>query len=264
MKTTIYYTKNKEEVDKRYRKFKSLVNMSAKEMKAWKKEPCSKAASIKRLEVINRVTRLLEKPKVIWNRKDFIDSAKVISYLSRATAIKDSVKPASKLCRRGKNYYALKNWAFDRDKIRRNPRSSRPTWIDKNYSEVKNHLDWLIDKDVILKIYSGSNQGFTTYKSIYGILKKKFIYSFQFNPLNQLKYEKLIDKEKIEKIKKFSKTANLDHINEEHMMMELEQEFQNNEPTFEFRFALTDVSNIENDNEIYIATYKEFIVRELI
>ncbi len=113
-----YYTKNKEEIDKRYQKFKSLVNMTAKEMKAWKKEPCSKAASIKRLEVINRVTRLLDKPKILWNRKDFVDSAKVISYLSRATVIKDSVKPATKSCRRGKNYYALKNWAFDRDKIK--------------------------------------------------------------------------------------------------------------------------------------------------
>ena len=114
-----YYLYNKEEVDKRYRKFKSLVNVSAEEMKRWKKEPCSKVASIKIKEVINRVTRLLEKSKDSWTLRDYIDSGKVISYLSRATKIKDSIKPASKNCPKGKNYYALKNWAYDRLKQRK-------------------------------------------------------------------------------------------------------------------------------------------------
>lgn len=90
--------------------------MSAKEMKKWKQQPCSKAASIKRLEVINRVTRLIEKNKKLWTYKDYKDAGKVISYLSRAKEIKDSPKPATKLCRKSKNYYALKNWAYDRDK----------------------------------------------------------------------------------------------------------------------------------------------------
>lgn len=117
-KSSKFYENNKLEVDKRYRKFKSLVNMSAKEMREWKKEPCSKAASIKRLEVINRVTRLLEKDKKLWLYKDYKDSGKVISYLSRAKEIKDSIKPATKLCRKSKNYYALKNWAYDRNKSR--------------------------------------------------------------------------------------------------------------------------------------------------
>lgn len=111
-----YYQTNKLLIDKRYRKFKSLVNMSAKEMKEWKKQICSKAASIKRLEVINRVTRLLEKNKLSWTYRDYKDAGKVISYLSRAIEIKDSIKPASRICRKSKNYYALKNWAYDRDK----------------------------------------------------------------------------------------------------------------------------------------------------
>ena len=91
--------------------------MSAKEMKEWKKQFCSKAASIKRLEVINRVTKLLEKNKISWTYRDYTDAGKVISYLSRAKEIKDSIKPANKFCRRSKNYYALKNWAFDKDKL---------------------------------------------------------------------------------------------------------------------------------------------------
>jgi len=116
---TNFYIENKELVNKRYRFFKSLVNMSYEEMKLWAKQPCSRAASIKVKEVISRVTRLLRKPKEIWTRKDYIDSGKVTSYLSRAIKIKDSIKPASKTCPKGKNYYALKNWAFDRAKKRK-------------------------------------------------------------------------------------------------------------------------------------------------
>lgn len=113
---TKFYSENKEEVDKRYRFFKSLVNMSYEEMKLWAKDPCSRAASIKVREVISRVTRLLKKPKETWTLRDYIDSGKVTAYLSRAKKIKDSVKPANKICSKGKNYYALKNWAFDRSK----------------------------------------------------------------------------------------------------------------------------------------------------
>lgn len=117
---TKFYFENKEDVDKRYRLFKSLVNMSYEEMKKWAKDTCSRAASIKVKEVLSRVTRLLRKPKETWTLRDYIDSAKVTSYLSRARKIKDSIKPANKNCLKGKNYYALKNWAFDRTKKRKN------------------------------------------------------------------------------------------------------------------------------------------------
>lgn len=116
---TKFYIENKEEVNKRYRFFKSLVNMSYEEMKKWAKDPCSKAASIKVKEVVSRVTRLLKKPKETWTIRDYIDSGKVTAYLSRAIKIKDSIKPASKTCPKGKNYYALKNWAYDRSKQRK-------------------------------------------------------------------------------------------------------------------------------------------------
>ena len=89
-------------------------------MKIWAKDPCSKAASIKVKEVVSRVTRLLKKPKETWTLRDYIDSGKVTAYLSRAIKIKDSIKPANKTCLKGKNYYALKNWAYDRSKRKRN------------------------------------------------------------------------------------------------------------------------------------------------
>lgn len=95
--------------------------MTYAEMVAWKKNKCSRAASIKIDEVINRVTRLLKKSKITWTQKDFNDSKKVVSYISRATKIQDSTTPAKRKwgCMKGKNFYALRNWAYDREKEKR-------------------------------------------------------------------------------------------------------------------------------------------------
>lgn len=129
-----FYKNNKILVDKTYRIFKSKVNMSYKEMVAWKKNKCSRAASIKIDEVINRVTRLLKKPKTTWTATDLRDSKKVISYISRAVKIKDSTTPAKRKwgCMKGKNFYALRNWAYDRDKEKRkrNPIDDIDYYID--------------------------------------------------------------------------------------------------------------------------------------
>lgn len=116
-----FYKKYKTLVDQRHQIFKSKVNMSYKEMVDWKKNKCSRAASIKIDEVINRVTRLLKKPKQTWTFKDYNDSFKVISYISRATKIFDSSTPAKRAwgCMKGKNFYALRNWAYDREKERK-------------------------------------------------------------------------------------------------------------------------------------------------
>ena len=123
-----FYKNNKVLVDKQYRLFKSKVNMTYKEMVDWKKNKCSRAASIKIDEVIDRVTRLLRKPKTTWTLKDFTNSKKVVSYISRATKIQDSLTPAKRKwgCMKGKNFYALRNWAYDREKekrkLRKNPK----------------------------------------------------------------------------------------------------------------------------------------------
>ncbi len=123
-KISSFYRDNKQLVDKQYRLFKSKVNMTYKEMVDWKKNKCSRAASIKIDEVIDRVTRLLRKPKTTWTLKDFTDSKKVVSYISRATKISDSSTPAKRKwgCMKGKNFYALRNWAYDREKEKRKPR----------------------------------------------------------------------------------------------------------------------------------------------
>lgn len=253
-----FYIKNKEQVDVRYKKFKSLVNMSAKEMKAWKSNKCSKAASIKRLEVVNRVTRLLEKSKTFWTLKDYTDSAKVISYLSRAVAIKDSVKPATKLCRRGKNYYALKNWAFDRNKIknlvRKNPNLRPPLYIDNiesfdNYFKQKSiskdllGLTNSLDFDYNHKFNVNSRKyEYDINNILYGFLEKaekSIYYHFNFNPLNQWKYEK---------------DAKLPVTHDDNLaFMEEDSLFENDEPTFKFLFINNDnIRAIDIANDIMI------------
>lgn len=49
----------------------------------------------------------------------------ILSYISRASKIKDSTKPANKKwgCLKGKNFYALRNWAYDREKEKKKKKS---------------------------------------------------------------------------------------------------------------------------------------------
>jgi hypothetical protein len=115
---TTFYFKNKKLVDDRYAKVQKLMNMSPKEAEEWKKEPCGKKASIKRLEVINRAIRIRSKNKEEWDIKDYRDAGKIISYISRALYIEGG-KPVNKECSESKNYYALKNWLRDLKKSKK-------------------------------------------------------------------------------------------------------------------------------------------------
>lgn len=176
---TRFYKLNKNLVDRRYKIFKSKVNMSYAEMVAWKKEPCAYSASIKVKEVINRVTRLLKKPKTTWTQKDYIDSGKVISYISRASKIKDSSKPANKKlgCLKGKNFYALKNWAYDRKKERKNPYDADLLSKIKIIKELK-HLDFANDDLIIYHVTLNSQTiGYAEY-----IVGKNFVFYVYVEP----------------------------------------------------------------------------------
>lgn len=115
---TRFYKYNKKLVDERYKKVQRLMNMSVEEAEEWKKQPCSKAASIKRLEVINRAIRIRRKDKENWTSTDYRDAGKIISYISRALGIEGG-RSVSKECPETKNYYALKNWLRDIKKKRR-------------------------------------------------------------------------------------------------------------------------------------------------
>lgn len=133
---TRFYKYNKKLVDERYKKVQRLMNMSVEEAKEWKKQPCSKAASIKRLEVINRAIRIRRKDKENWTSTDYRDAGKIISYISRAIWIEGNT-PANKECPETKNYYALKNWLRDIKKKRRSKMAAKKKATKKKTAKRK-------------------------------------------------------------------------------------------------------------------------------
>lgn len=98
------------EIDKVYKKYKDVTNMSYIELFTWSKNPTSKEASLSR-EPIIRNLRLLKKPKKEWTAKDVRDANKTISYLARAKKIKRAKGTPKNVLTR--NEKALRNWAFD-------------------------------------------------------------------------------------------------------------------------------------------------------
>jgi hypothetical protein len=132
---TSFYKNNKEKVDARYKKVQAMMNMSADEMRDLKTDPCSKKASIKRLEVINRCIRILETPKEHWTQRHWFEAGKIISYISRASQIQAS-KPVSRDCPLTKNDYALINWAYDPRKEKGKNKMAKKTAKKKTAKKV--------------------------------------------------------------------------------------------------------------------------------
>lgn len=103
-----------EEIDETYTEYKSSVNMSYSELKRWSETECSKKASIGRT-AINRNLTLLSKKKADWTSANATEARKAIAYIARAIK-QPQGKNVSKDCPYSKNYIALKNWAYDRNK----------------------------------------------------------------------------------------------------------------------------------------------------
>ena len=108
------YNFSQEEIDETYTEYKSSVNMSYSELKRWSKTECSKKASIGRT-AINRNLTLLSKKKADWTSANATEARKAIAYIARAIK-QPQGKNVSKDCPYSKNYIALKNWAYDRNK----------------------------------------------------------------------------------------------------------------------------------------------------
>lgn len=110
-------TKNafsQEEIDETYTEYKASVNMSYSELKRWSESKCSNKASIGRT-AINRNLTLLSKKKADWTSANATEARKAIAYIARAKK-QPQGKNVSEECPYSKNYIALKNWAFDRNK----------------------------------------------------------------------------------------------------------------------------------------------------
>jgi len=108
------YNFSQEEIDETYTEYKSSVNMSYSELKRWSETECSKKASIGRT-AINRNLTLLSKKKADWTSANATEARKAIAYIARAIK-QPQGKDVSKDCPYSKNYIALKNWAYDRNK----------------------------------------------------------------------------------------------------------------------------------------------------
>ena len=108
------YNFSQEEIDETYTEYKSSVNMSYSELKRWSETECSKKASIGRT-AINRNLTLLSKKKADWTSANATEARKAIAYIARAIK-QPQGKNVSKDCPYSKNYIALKNWAYDRNK----------------------------------------------------------------------------------------------------------------------------------------------------
>ena len=108
------YNFSQEEIDETYTEYKSSVNMSYSELKRWSETECSKKASIGRT-AINRNLTLLSKKKADWTSANATEARKAIAYIARAIK-QPQGKNVSEECPYSKNYIALKNWAYDRNK----------------------------------------------------------------------------------------------------------------------------------------------------
>ncbi len=105
---------SQEEIDETYTEYKASVNMSYSELKRWSESECSKKASIGRT-AINRNLTLLSKKKADWTSANATEARKAIAYIARAKK-QPQGKNVSEECHYSKNYIALKNWAYDRNK----------------------------------------------------------------------------------------------------------------------------------------------------
>lgn len=105
---------SQEEIDETYTEYKKSVNMSYSELKRWSENKCSRKASLGR-DAINRNLKLLSKKKADWTSNDATEARKAIAYIARAIK-QPQGKNVSEECPYSKNYIALKNWAYDRNK----------------------------------------------------------------------------------------------------------------------------------------------------
>lgn len=99
----------KDVLDRVFRRYKKITNMSYTELLIWSKKPISKLASVNR-KPIRRNLRILKKKKDQWTMKDIKDANKTISYLSRAKK-----RPRGKVISKGltRNQISMMNWGFN-------------------------------------------------------------------------------------------------------------------------------------------------------
>lgn len=130
----------------------------------------------------------------------------------------------------------------------------------KKNPKLEVRLNDLLNQDVVLNINSNV---FAVYGQIHGILKKWKIagyYLFQFNPLNQWKYKEQ-QKQKQEKVQPISRTNKqpeyLNIPNEFDILQSIENQFDHDTPTYEFKFNISDIVSLQQ-NHIFLYSQTKF------
>jgi len=100
-----------DDIEDVYPRWKRLANMTATQLKAWDRNPCSRKASVDAAAVIERNLDLLETPKGSWQRKQVTNAKRAISFIERMRA-NPAGEPAAEGCP-SKRTISLKNWAHD-------------------------------------------------------------------------------------------------------------------------------------------------------
>ena len=167
------------ELDETYTAWRDAVNMSASELKAWDKNPCSRKASVDADAVIQRNLELLETPKANWDRR-LVDNAKrTISFIARMRGAEQG-EPVSQECDISKRDISLKNWAHDPSKSVSRSLSKQELGqcvSGKIPKLIDEHPEWEMDQ-VLAVAYSmcregmdGKSCGVATTKAAPGDLK---------------------------------------------------------------------------------------------
>jgi SPP1 gp7 family putative phage head morphogenesis protein len=112
----VKFAEGQDRIDEAYDKFQAAVNMSPSELEEWRDGDIAVKASLRPKTVINRVIRLLRKPKSEWTGADATAAMKVHSFVSRMKGNErgENVDAETDYSKRD---ISLKNWGF-------NPRKS--------------------------------------------------------------------------------------------------------------------------------------------
>lgn len=118
--------------------------------------------------------------------------------------------------------------------------------------EINDHMKKLLEKYVVCYIFEDYNNEY--FSELHGFLDRRIrtVYFFKFNPLNQWRYQKVNQtKEKIKPIPRTSSHIEYSDLPREydHELL-INDEFENSESTYEFKFTIADIDYVD-DNKIY-------------
>jgi SPP1 gp7 family putative phage head morphogenesis protein len=142
MACPLHSTKDEDELDDVYRRWRASVNMSATELERWSDNDCSRRASLDPAAVIARNLKLLRTKKADWTSADIKNAKRTISFIARMRNMPKG-EPVVQGCP-SKRDISLRNWAFNPDKASRSAetREGEVIWPERLDTEEKRLAYW--------------------------------------------------------------------------------------------------------------------------